>query len=156
MADRIQDGPLSLDALIRDTEGVDDGALVVFAGNVRAVDGDVELAGLDYDVQREMAEDVIQRIEAEIVGRDGVLSCRIAHRVGYVPAGEASVYVVVRGRHRSEAFEAAREGIDRVKREAPIWKEDVYADGSRRPHPSESGTPLETSSKAGEKPTAKS
>jgi molybdopterin synthase catalytic subunit len=139
---RLQDGPLDLAAILRETEGVDDGALVVFAGNVRASDRGLELAGLDYDVHPEMAEATIRRIERDIEGRKGVLVCRIVHRVGYVPAGDASVYVVVRGRHRPEAFEAAREGIDRVKSEAPIWKEDVLKGGERRPRPVDAGVPL--------------
>lgn len=142
MDDRIQDGPLSLETLITETAGLDDGALVIFSGNVRAVDGELQVEALDYDVHREMAEQAIRRIEEEILERKGVLSCRIVHRVGYVPAGESSVYVVVRGRHRPEAFEAAREGIERVKREVPIWKEDVLADGTRQPRPTDSGTPL--------------
>jgi len=145
---RVQDGPLDLAAILRETEGVDDGALVVFAGNVRASDGGLSLAGLDYDVHLEMAEATIRRIERDIEGRKGVLACRIVHRVGYVAAGEASVYVVVRGRHRPEAFEAAREGIERVKSEAPIWKEDVLEGGERRARPTDSGVPL-TSRRSG-------
>ncbi len=142
MGNRIQEESLSLEALIRETGDVDDGALVIFSGNVRAVDRGVEVAALDYDVHHSMAEHAIRCIEDEIVQRDGVLSCRIVHRVGTVPAGESSVYVVVRGRHRPEAFEAAREGIERVKKEVPIWKEDVRADGSRHPRSSDTGTPL--------------
>jgi molybdopterin synthase catalytic subunit/molybdopterin converting factor small subunit len=148
---RVQDGPLDLAAILREGEGVDDGALVVFAGNVRAADGDLRLAGLDYDVHREMAEETIRRIEREIEGREGILACRIVHRVGFVPAGEASVYVVVRGRHRPEAFEAARAGIDRVKSEAPIWKEDVLEGGERRPRPTDSGIPLTPRANPGSK-----
>jgi molybdopterin synthase catalytic subunit len=139
---RVQDGPLDLALILRETEGVDDGALVIFAGNVRAVDGELRLEGLDYDVHRDMAEATIRRIERDVEKREGVLVCRIVHRVGHVPAGEASVYVVVRGRHRSEAFEAAREGIDRVKSEAPIWKEDILEGGERRPRPTDAGVPL--------------
>lgn len=139
---RITDGPLSVEELIRETAGMDDGALVAFSGNVRAVDQGERIAALDYDVHREMAEMAIRRIEDELTEREGILACRIVHRVGFVPAGQSSVLVVVRARHRPEAFEAARDGIDRVKREVPIWKEDVYSDGTRRPRSSESGTPL--------------
>ena len=142
MTERITSDPLSVAALIRETEGTDDGALVVFSGNVRGRDQGMQIAALDYDVHRAMAEAAIRRIEDEITERDGVLACRIIHRVGYVPAGESSVLVVVRGRHRAETFEAARDGIDRVKREAPIWKEDVYSDGRRQPRAPELGTPL--------------
>jgi molybdopterin synthase catalytic subunit len=89
-----------------------------------------------------MAETAIRRIEEDIVLREGVLACRIVHRVGPVAAGESSVYVVVRGRHRPEAFEAAREGIESEKGAVPIWKEDVHLDGTRAPRPTDSGTPL--------------
>lgn len=124
---RIQTAPLSLQELLDETSEVDAGALVVFGGCVRAVDRGIGIAALDYDVHREMAERTLRRIEREISMREGVLSCRIVHRVGEVGAGEMSVYVVVRARHRPEAFEAAREGIERVKAEAEIWKEDVPA-----------------------------
>jgi len=137
---RITEGPLSLDDLLDETAGVDSGALVVFAGTIRASDDGVGIETLDYDVHRAMAEEVIRRIEKELEAREGVLACRFAHRIGPVPAGEASVYVVVRARHRPEAFEAARAGIDRVKSEAPIWKEEVRSDGSRVP--SEASVPL--------------
>jgi molybdopterin synthase catalytic subunit len=35
------------------------------------------------------------------------------------------VVVAVSAPHRGEAFEGAREIIDRVKTEAPIWKKEV-------------------------------
>jgi len=128
---RISDGPLSLDLLLRETDGVDAGALVVFAGTVRASDAGKDVVALDYDVHREMAEAAIRRIERGLLSREGVLACRIVHRVGAVGAGEPSVYVVVRARHRAEGFLVAREAIDRIKSEVPIWKVDVFADGTR-------------------------
>ncbi|MEX1258483.1 MAG: molybdenum cofactor biosynthesis protein MoaE [Gemmatimonadota bacterium] len=131
MGNRIRAEPLSLDELLRDTGGTESGALVVFAGTVRGAEEGREVVALEYDVHPAMAERVLAAIEEEIAGRDGIAACRIVHRVGAVPAGEPSVYVVVRGRHRPEAFEAAREGIDRVKREAPIWKTILHPDGSR-------------------------
>lgn len=124
---RIQETPLSLDSLLDETGGVDGGALVVFGGIVRGRDKGREISALDYDFHPAMAEVAIRRIEEELSGMRGVLSCRIVHRVGTVEAGEASVYVVVRARHRPEAFAAAREGIERLKVEVPIWKEDLYA-----------------------------
>lgn len=142
MADRLQRRPLSLEALLQETAGVDAGALVVFGGVVRARDGDADIAALDYDAHQAMAEKVLQGIEETMESRDGVLACRILHRTGEVPAGEASVYVVVRARHRPEAFKAARDAIDSLKEEAPLWKEDIGPDGSRTPRPPSSGTRL--------------
>lgn len=142
MDESLRGETLSLDALLEETSGVDAGALVVFGGVVRARDGEADVAALDYDAHAAMAKEAIRRIEKEMVEREGVMACRIVHRTGEVPAGEASVYVVVRGRHRPEAFQAARDAIDRVKAEAPIWKEDIAPDGSRIPRPPSSGTPL--------------
>jgi len=130
---RIQEAPLSLDSLLEETDGVDAGALVVFGGSVRALDRGVGIAALDYDVHMEMAEASIRRIEADLLTREGVLSCRIVHRVGEVRAGEMSVVVAVRARHRPEAFAAARDGIERVKAEVAIWKEDVIAGPEESP-----------------------
>lgn len=133
MSPRIRNEPLSLDELLSDTQGTEAGALVVFAGTIRGGEEGMDVAALDYDVHLAMAERVLEEIEREIGAREGILACRIVHRVGSVPAGEPSVYVVVRGRHRPEAFEAARDGIDRVKSEAPIWKSIVHTDGTRLP-----------------------
>ena len=52
---------------------------------------------------------------------------RSEHRTGAVPRGEASVVVAVSAPHREEAFAGAREAIDRIKAEAPIWKREVGA-----------------------------
>ena len=49
-----------------------------------------------------------------------------------VPLGEPSVIVAVSAPHRSEAFAGAREAIDRIKAEAPVWKVEVLADGTSR------------------------
>lgn len=54
------------------------------------------------------------------------------HRVGPVPLGGPSVIVAASAAHREEAFAGAREAIDRIKAEAPIWKREVLRDGSGR------------------------
>ena len=53
------------------------------------------------------------------------------HRIGKVAIGETAVVVITASAHRSEAFEANRYIIDRIKHEAPIWKCEYYADGTR-------------------------
>ena len=54
----------------------------------------------------------------------------IAHRVGLVPIGETSVAIAVSAPHRDAAYLASRFAIDRLKERVPIWKKEVYADGS--------------------------
>jgi molybdopterin synthase catalytic subunit len=95
------------------------GAVVTFQGTTR----DVER--LEYEAYREMAEERIGALVAEAIERHGLQAAAAEHRVGTVPLGEASVAVAVSAAHRDEAFAAAREIIDRIKAEVPIWKKEV-------------------------------
>ena len=55
---------------------------------------------------------------------------RLVHRLGRLEIGEASVAVAVSSPHRAEAFAACRFAIDTLKARVPIWKKELYADGS--------------------------
>ncbi len=116
---RITEDPLSSDTLSRAVGRPGAGAIVVFQGTTRTVQR------LDYEAYVEMAETQIQAILEECVRRHGLQAAAAEHRVGSVPLGEASVVVAVSSAHRPEAFAAAREAIDRIKAEAPIWKREV-------------------------------
>jgi molybdopterin synthase catalytic subunit len=100
------------------------GAIVTFQGVTR------EVASLDYEAYREMAEERIAAILAECVERHGLLAAAAEHRVGKVARGEPGVVVAVSAGHREEAFAGAREAIDRIKAEAPIWKRELDAAGA--------------------------
>jgi MoaE-MoaD fusion protein len=100
------------------------GAIVSFQGVTR------EVASLDYEAYREMAEERIAAILAECVERHGLLAAAAEHRIGQVPRGEPGVVVAVSAGHREEAFAGAREVIDRIKAEAPIWKRELDAAGT--------------------------
>jgi molybdopterin synthase catalytic subunit len=99
------------------------GAIVTFQGVTR------EVASLDYEAYREMAEERIAAILSECVDRHGLLAAVAEHRIGRVPRGEPGVVVAVSAGHREEAFAGAREAIDRIKAEAPIWKRELDAAG---------------------------
>ena len=116
---RVTEEPLSLDAvaaLVRDPRA---GAVVTFQGVTRDVDA------LHYEAYAEMAEERIAAIVAEAVERHGLCAAAAEHRTGEVPLAEPSVVVAASSPHRGEAFAGAREIIDRVKAEAPIWKKEV-------------------------------
>jgi MoaE-MoaD fusion protein len=124
---RVTDEPLSLDALgarVRDPRA---GAVVTFQGVTREVDK------LDYEAYIEMAEERMAEIAREAVERHGLCAAAVEHRVGEVPLSEPSVCVAVSAPHRAEAFAGAREVIDRVKAEAPIWKreDERWVEGTR-------------------------
>jgi molybdopterin synthase catalytic subunit len=72
-----------------------------------------------------MAEERIAAIVADAIAHHGLEAAAAEHRVGTVPLGEASVIVAASSAHRDAAFAGAREMIDRIKAEAPIWKKEV-------------------------------
>lgn len=123
---RVTEQPLSLEELSRAVGRPEAGAVVSFQGVTR------EVARLDYEAYREMAEERIAEILGECVRRHGLAAAAAEHRVGAVPLGEPSVIVAVSAAHREEAFAGAREAIDRIKAEAPIWKREVERDGAAR------------------------
>jgi molybdopterin synthase catalytic subunit len=100
------------------------GAIVTFQGVTR------EVASLDYEAYREMAEARIAAILTDCVERHGLLAAAAEHRVGRVPRGEPGVVVAVSAGHREEAFAGAHEAIDRIKAEAPIWKRELDRAGA--------------------------
>jgi molybdopterin synthase catalytic subunit len=95
------------------------GAIVTFEGTVR----DVEF--LDYEAYREMAEQEMAKIVSECIERHALDAAAAEHRVGRVALGEPGVVVAVAAGHRQAAFAGARELIDRIKAEAPIWKREL-------------------------------
>jgi molybdopterin converting factor small subunit len=86
-----------------------------------------DVAFLDYDAYVEMATARIDAIVAEAIARHGLCRAAADHRHGRVSLGEASVVVAASAPHRAEAFAGAREIIDRIKAEAPIWKREEGA-----------------------------
>jgi molybdopterin synthase catalytic subunit len=129
---RVSAEPLSLDALAARVRDPRAGAVVTFSGVTR------EVERLDYEAYVEMAEERLATIAVEAVERHGLCAAAVEHRVGEVPLSEPSVIVAASAPHRGEAFAGAREIIDRVKAEAPIWKkeEDRWVEGappSRQP-----------------------
>jgi molybdopterin synthase catalytic subunit/molybdopterin converting factor small subunit len=126
---RVTAEPLSLEALAARVRDPRAGAVVTFQGVTR------EVERLDYEAYMEMAEQRIAEIAREAVGRHGLTAAAVEHRVGEVPLSEPSVCVAVSAPHRGEAFAGAREVIDRVKSEAPIWKkeDERWVEGTKPP-----------------------
>jgi MoaE-MoaD fusion protein len=106
-----------------------DGAIVVFDGVVRNNTNGRATKFLEYECYEAMAKPLMERIGHELVARFAIGRIGLVHRVGRLEIGEASVVVVATAPHRKAAFEAALEGINRLKREVPIWKKEFFADG---------------------------
>jgi molybdopterin synthase catalytic subunit len=122
---RVSAEPLSLERISALVVRPGAGAIVTFQGVTREVDR------LEYEAYAEMAEERIAAILTECVRNHGLEAAAAEHRVGAVPLGEPSVIVAVSAAHRGEAFAGAREAIDRIKAEAPIWKREIEGGESR-------------------------
>ena len=115
----ITDEPLSLDALVARVRDPRAGAVVTFQGVTR------EVEELHYEAYAEMAQERIAAIVAAAIERHGLCVAAAEHRVGVVALSEPSVAVAVSAPHRDAAFAGAREIIDAIKSQAPIWKKEV-------------------------------
>ena len=118
--------PLDIASISKEVGDPAAGAVVIFQGVTSEVDH------LEYEAYVEMAEDRMGEILADCADRFGLTGAVAGHRTGDVPLGEPSVIVAVSAPHRSEAFAGAREAIDRIKAEAPVWKVEVLADGTSK------------------------
>jgi molybdenum cofactor biosynthesis protein MoaC/molybdopterin converting factor subunit 1 len=121
---RVTSEPLSVERLLSRVASPSAGATVVFIGSTR------DVPSLEYESYREMAEARIAEILAACAGGLGLEGAAAEHRVGTVPLGEPSVIVAASAAHRAEAFAGAREAIDRIKEEAPIWKTEAGDEAS--------------------------
>ena len=128
MFSALTEGPISAAALTAEVADPSRGAVVLFFGTVRARHAGREVAGITYTAYRPMAERVLARIAGELEAEHGA-AVAIVHRLGEVAAGEASVGIAVGAPHRAAAYAASRAALERLKREAPIWKREHYAGG---------------------------
>ncbi len=110
--------------------GAASGAVVAFSGVVRDHDGGRTVHELEY-VSHPTASEVIGEVAAEMAGKfPGVRALATQHRVGVLGIGDVALGCAVAGEHRAEAFTAASELVDEVKRRLPIWKRQVFGDGA--------------------------
>lgn len=122
-------GPLKVDALAREVASPSHGALVTFVGTVRDHHAGRTVTALHYSCYDAMAEKECRDIVKE-AERSGRVRVALQHRIGEMQVGEAAVVVIAASAHRDDAFLACRMVIDAVKQRVPIWKHEVYADGT--------------------------
>lgn len=129
---RVQADPLSTDAALAAVADPQAGGTCVFVGTVRDHSDAGAVTGLTYEAWDELAVRRLREIGEDLVGRGDVLRVAIHHRTGELGVGESSVVVAVSSPHRAEAFAACRDGIERLKRDVPIWKKESLVDGEAR------------------------
>ena len=107
------------------------GAVVLFSGEVRESNQGRAVAFLEYEAAVPLAGKMFGEILAAAREKWGLHVAVAQHRVGRVDIGDVAVVVITASAHRSEAYTANRYIIDRIKHEAPIWKCEHYADGTK-------------------------
>jgi molybdopterin synthase catalytic subunit len=128
---RVVAGPIDEIALEDEVRTDADGAVIVFRGVARRLSRGRDVVHLEYEAYPEMAEKVMAQIGDEIKGRWPISRVAIVHRTGVLEIGQASVVIAISAPHRGEAFAAAQYAIDRLKQIVPIWKKEVWSDGSQ-------------------------
>ena len=111
----------------RDTNG----AVVTFLGTTRDNFEGKTVLTLEYEAFDEMALKKLEEVRQELMAEFGLEQVAISHRIGMVGIGEISLVVAVGSPHRKDAFSACHKAVDRIKEVVPIWKKEVYQDGSR-------------------------
>ena len=105
------------------------GAVVTFAGRVRDHDRGRAVVALEY-VAHPSAAQVVAEVAAEVADRHPVDALAVSHRVGQLAVGDVALAVAVAAAHRHEAFAAAADLVETVKHRLPIWKRQVFDDGT--------------------------
>src|SRR6266508_2959443 len=119
-----------LDHLLAEVQGPELGGACIFLGTVRSGPEEGGVTEIEYSAYDGMAEAEIERILSEARERWPVARVALRHRVGRVPAGEASIAIAAAAPHRAEAFAACRHVIEEVKKRLPIWKKEYRVDGT--------------------------
>jgi molybdopterin synthase catalytic subunit len=125
----VVDRPLALAEVLDAVESPGLGGVVTFTGTVRDETRGRRVVRLEYEAYREMAEKKLAEIGAAVAAAHGV-EVAIVHRVGVLSPGDAAVVIACAAPHRTAAFRACEECIERLKKDVPIWKREVFEDGS--------------------------
>ena len=124
----VVESPISVDVarLVDDRSA---GAVVTFSGDVRDHDHGRPVERLEYE-GHPSATAVIAQVAAEVAARHDVIAIAVMHRVGALDIGDSALVAAVSAAHRQEAFAACADLVDETKHRLPVWKHQVFADGS--------------------------
>ncbi len=106
------------------------GAIASFFGIVRGTGKDgKDVKGLDMEAYEDKAENVFSSISEEMKKRPGIVDVLIHHVTGHLNLGDLIFVVMVAGANRQDVFPTLVETVEKVKREATIWKKETLSSG---------------------------
>lgn len=125
----VVDAPMTVrdvEALVADSGA---GAVVTFSGDVRDHDHGRAVARLEYE-GHPTASSVLADVARAVAERHDVVAIAVMHRVGPLAIGDSALVAAVSAAHRKEAFAACSDLVDEVKAQLPVWKHQVFTDGT--------------------------
>lgn len=125
----LRDEPLDVAEVTAAVSDPAAGGLSIFVGAVRDHDRERDVTRLEYS-GHPSAQERLAEVAAEVAAEFDVVAVAAVHRLGILAVGDLAVVCAVAGAHRGTAFDASRALIDRLKQRVPIWKHQVFADGS--------------------------
>ena len=135
---KITNRPIDSQAVLDSVTDQRAGATLLFLGTTREFTDGKQTAELEYECYEEMATAKLNELRDEAMTKWPLIACTIVHRIGTVGLGETSVAIATSSPHRIDAFESGKWLIDTLKQVVPIWKKEVWTDGTTEwVHPSE-------------------
>jgi molybdopterin synthase catalytic subunit len=125
----IRDSVLSVDDVLDAVRHPQAGGIATFVGVVRGLDHGRGVEALDYTCHSS-APQVLRELAERLADQGDVIRVAVVHRVGHLEIGDLAVVVAVSAVHRAAAFDVCRELIDTLKATVPIWKHQIFEDGS--------------------------
>ncbi|MET3288983.1 UNVERIFIED_CONTAM: molybdopterin converting factor subunit 1 [Brevibacillus sp. OAP136] len=127
---QITEQPISADELVKLVSNPRAGAILTFVGTVREFTHGQRTVSLTYEAYVPMAVQKMQQVASEIKERWPQAEVAMHHRIGNLAIEDIAVVIAVATPHRDESFEAGRYAIERLKQIVPIWKKELWEDGS--------------------------
>ena len=104
--------------------------MVGFVGMIRVDENGRQVVQLEYSAHPSAA-DVLAEVVADVAARSaGTRAIAASHRIGVLQIGEAALVAAVAADHRRAAFATCSELVDAIKARLPVWKRQVFADGT--------------------------
>ncbi|RMG24967.1 MAG: molybdenum cofactor biosynthesis protein MoaE [Methanobacteriota archaeon] len=110
------------------------GALTSFVGVVRSTSESEEKQVIRMEVEawEEEGDSYLNTIVEDLILSTGIIDARLVHVHGHLNLGDPIVYLVLASSHRKEAFAALEPFIEAYKNKAPVWKKEIYSDGTTK------------------------
>ena len=131
-----QKNTLTIQDLIDDMSQNDDitkaGAIFSFTGIVResSIHSKKKVKQIEIEIWEDKASESLIEIANKIKVQFDLIDIRIWHAYGILELGENLVHVVVASKHRDNGLDAIKESINEYKKLAPVWKKEIFEDGS--------------------------